>query len=550
MLKKKITLLTMATSLLLNGVSHCQSQSEYALIRKPIFKNPLIWKMTRNVTNTYWDIDLFSSPQSAAQSYIMSPWHELYSAASFSVDRAWDRIIYLECLDNWIRAYGSYGTGTCQFWWPRSISAIAPFNDSLYSYYYYIYVTDTENNRIVRLKYDWGNQVMWCYPPIDGGGLNRPFNHDLNNNGTFLPVSDDYLWIINVTDSRPSQIKRFSVDGALLSTFGNFGCDGEVGDFCHLTAIVSGRSAFLSPPYDPYANTNDFYVADAGNNRIVWLAKDSEGETISWYKEVPTSSSIVDLEVDNFGQLWAVDKESGTITKYTYDLFPLCTFGSEGTGDNQFWHPLSISNTGGYLACGNMYVVEEWTDSSGGQYFSIGTDIVDFEVTSSPDRDIHYLDYVLIDPSDVSVKIYNASDQLVKTLFDGGQFSGPCSFVWDGTNDSGEQVPPGTYRVVIVDSSIYGDYTTGEPTNVVTKDWWVYHLTEPPSCCQHRGDVNGNGRVNIADLDWLVDLLFRGGPPPPCEDEADVDDSGEINVGDLTYLINYLFKGGPQPPPC
>ena len=63
-----------------------QSQSEYALIRLPVFKNPLIWKMTRDVTNTYWDISLFSSPRAGANSYIMTPSHELRSGVGFSLE--------------------------------------------------------------------------------------------------------------------------------------------------------------------------------------------------------------------------------------------------------------------------------------------------------------------------------------------------------------------------------------------------------------------------------------------------------------------------------
>jgi len=66
-----------------------------------------------------------------------------------------------------------------------------------------------------------------------------------------------------------------------------------------------------------------------------------------------------------------------------------------------------------------------------------------------------------------------------------------------------------------------------------------------------RGDVDGSGSIDIADLTYLVDYLFRGGPLPPCTEGGNVDgDAGnQINVGDLTYLVAYLFRGGPPPPP-
>ncbi|MBU8934988.1 MAG: dockerin type I repeat-containing protein [candidate division Zixibacteria bacterium] len=70
-------------------------------------------------------------------------------------------------------------------------------------------------------------------------------------------------------------------------------------------------------------------------------------------------------------------------------------------------------------------------------------------------------------------------------------------------------------------------------------------------CCEGiRGNVDGIGDVNIADLTYLVAYLFTGGPPPPCLEEADVNGDGEINIADLTYLVSYLFTGGPAPVAC
>lgn len=64
------------------------------------------------------------------------------------------------------------------------------------------------------------------------------------------------------------------------------------------------------------------------------------------------------------------------------------------------------------------------------------------------------------------------------------------------------------------------------------------------------GDCDGSGgTVNVNDLTYLVNYLFKSGPPPPVLNAADVDATGTINVNDLTYLVNYLFKSGP-PPTC
>lgn len=71
-------------------------------------------------------------------------------------------------------------------------------------------------------------------------------------------------------------------------------------------------------------------------------------------------------------------------------------------------------------------------------------------------------------------------------------------------------------------------------------------------CLGIRGNADGyiNDVINISDLTFIVDYLFKGGPPPPVMEEADVDGSGDVNIADVTYLVNYLFKGGPDPQPC
>jgi hypothetical protein len=63
------------------------------------------------------------------------------------------------------------------------------------------------------------------------------------------------------------------------------------------------------------------------------------------------------------------------------------------------------------------------------------------------------------------------------------------------------------------------------------------------------GDVDGSGSVDVADLVYLVDFLFRGGISPANMNSADVDASCSVNVADVTYLVAYLFIGGPIPQP-
>ena len=77
-------------------------------------------------------------------------------------------------------------------------------------------------------------------------------------------------------------------------------------------------------------------------------------------------------------------------------------------------------------------------------------------------------------------------------------------------------------------------------------------------CCTNRGNVDGvigpAGPVDVADVTYLVAMLWQGGAPPPCVREANVDGvigpAGPVDVADVTYLVAMLWQGGAPPPPC
>lgn len=63
-----------------------------------------------------------------------------------------------------------------------------------------------------------------------------------------------------------------------------------------------------------------------------------------------------------------------------------------------------------------------------------------------------------------------------------------------------------------------------------------------------RGEVNGDGRVDIADavvVTLYVSNLWSG---PICEAAFDVDDNGSIQLTDGIYLLSFQFLDGPAPP--
>lgn len=59
------------------------------------------------------------------------------------------------------------------------------------------------------------------------------------------------------------------------------------------------------------------------------------------------------------------------------------------------------------------------------------------------------------------------------------------------------------------------------------------------------GDANGDRQVNVQDVFYLVNHLFKGGPAPVAP--SDVNGDSAVNAADVIYLVNFLFTNGPAP---
>ena len=53
--------------------------------------------------------------------------------------------------------------------------------------------------------------------------------------------------------------------------------------------------------------------------------------------------------------------------------------------------------------------------------------------------------------------------------------------------------------------------------------------------------------LDILDLNFLVNYLFRGGAAPAPELIGDFNGDCNMNILDLNYMVNYVFRGGLPP---
>ncbi|MGB7060976.1 MAG: C25 family cysteine peptidase [Candidatus Zixiibacteriota bacterium] len=61
------------------------------------------------------------------------------------------------------------------------------------------------------------------------------------------------------------------------------------------------------------------------------------------------------------------------------------------------------------------------------------------------------------------------------------------------------------------------------------------------------GDCTGDGIIDVGDVVYLVNYLYKNGSAPDPVEAGDVNSDQTVDLGDVVHLVNYLFKGGPPP---
>jgi uncharacterized protein (TIGR02145 family) len=65
-------------------------------------------------------------------------------------------------------------------------------------------------------------------------------------------------------------------------------------------------------------------------------------------------------------------------------------------------------------------------------------------------------------------------------------------------------------------------------------------------------DINGSGTLNLLDVSYTINYLYRHGPAPDCGPSitglcGDVNDDNKLNLLDVSSTINHLYRGFPEP---
>ncbi|HEX7402341.1 MAG TPA: dockerin type I domain-containing protein, partial [candidate division Zixibacteria bacterium] len=60
-------------------------------------------------------------------------------------------------------------------------------------------------------------------------------------------------------------------------------------------------------------------------------------------------------------------------------------------------------------------------------------------------------------------------------------------------------------------------------------------------------DANQDAVIDVGDLVYLINYLYKGGPAPNPPEVGDVNLDSVVDIGDVVFLVNYLYKSGSAP---
>ncbi|UCD94306.1 MAG: hypothetical protein JSU69_11175, partial [Candidatus Zixiibacteriota bacterium] len=115
--------------------------------------------------------------------------------------------------------------------------------------------------------------------------------------------------------------------------------------------------------------------------------------------------------------------------------------------------------------------------------------------------------------------------------------------------------PGGPEKVgdALYDAKFYCNQNFGWDHYYEYQNMFNYNLYGDPSLVREGipapvcGDADNDDVINIFDITFIVNYLYKDGPAPESMWVADPDANGAVNILDVSYLVNYLYRNGPDP---
>ncbi len=311
------------------------------------------------------------------------------------------------------RIYGSVGSDTGQFRRPHGICC-NKLGD--------VYVADTDNNRVVRLKYS-STHLRWV--SVLDTGLAAPHDVALDSRGR-----------VYVADSKHDRIVIYDSLGTVLASW-------QPG-FENPTAIAV---------LDPDAEYNEFrvgiaVVVDRNRTRVNLLTLSGElVRQVDMRRIGLDEAGFAYVAFDRHGNAYVTDQLNNQVHVFDAGLKYVVSYGREGVGRYRFSSPRGIAIGRRF---GQVFIAE----AEGGQYYWLGLDAyligcypAEFDSRQPGTTIALYVTSL----ADITATIDDGNGHEVRTLTPPHlQRPGEVLIVWDGRDNKGEFVPVGSYRVKVV----------------------------------------------------------------------------------------------------
>lgn len=264
----------------------------------------------------------------------------------FGVNAGRGEILYNSSMRT-LAIWGREGSGEDELLDPHGIAATVDGR---------VYVADTGNRRVVRLRWDPSARALrWAGSWAAG----EPFDVEADTRGQ--------VW---VTDREADAVLRFAdregADSGLPAP--------ELpGDRWPLPDdVVDPLGLAVADSLDPWLQPNEtrLYLVDRDGARL--RAYDPDGAVLAEVAsaDLPAAgvaARFLYVELDYFGNVYVSDPVAGAVHKLDRDLRPLDTFRGPGPADGALEEPRGIAI---WKRFGQVFVAER----EGAQYFFVGTD--------------------------------------------------------------------------------------------------------------------------------------------------------------------------------
>ncbi len=273
-----------------------------------------------------------------------------------------------------------------------------------------VLVADTGNERVVILQRA-GNRLV--FTGTLAGDFTEPWDVSMDDSG-HIYVTDrggnSLYYFSSLSDTLPEIMELDSPRGI---------------------AVIGDEDWF-------YGNGQFQVVATEDGSKIVRIEK---GSIVSETTPNDCGGEFFNyLAIDFRGNVWVTDSVSCCVHKFTSDLEYLDSFGSPGSGDDEFQNPTGITV---WKRFGQFFIAE----SEGARYFWVGADIRDINIETSGNGIV--IDGILTETSNVSALIFDADGTEVATVTSQRISAGEFCQEWNGRSRRGESIPAGEYKLVL-----------------------------------------------------------------------------------------------------